>query len=191
MRHLSLHRLLASFALLLFITAGSVRAQADGQDPKKEAPEAIELHLLEKNAGAGFGDWVVWRYDVGDKAIFVINQKTGLVIYVPWTSNGWVNYGPGGGEWHVMFSKGEPEKQNLDDLKVAQFVGKRPATVLENGKFKFAVPTKENDKDVTHQWTVKVTKDYIDFHCASYDDRMTIRRTSGEVVHNGRSIGKE
>ena len=167
--------LLMSVVVVLFL--GPVSAQDRDKDKEEKT---TQLHLLEKNAGANFGDWVVWRYDEGDKAVFLINQKTGLVIYLPWTSNGWINFRPKDGNWQVLYSKGEPKDQKRDDLMVADFVMKeRPGVVLENGKYSF--------KD----WTVNVTKDVIDFHCSSYDDRMTIRRASGEVVHNGRTLGEK
>ncbi len=152
---------------------GDVAAQDQGK-VEKTAP----LHLLEKNAGANFGDWVVWRYEEGDPAVFLINQHTGLAVYLPWTSNGWINFRAKESEWQVLFPKGDPEKQNRDDLKIADFIKKpRPEVALETGKYSF--------KD----WTVRVTQDAIEFRCATTDDRMTVRRASGEIVHNGRSIG--
>jgi hypothetical protein len=167
----------AFFAFVL-LTDLSATVSLRAQDKPKEEPKTTELHLLTKNAGATFGDWVVWRYEEGGAAVFLINQKTGFSIYLPWSSNGWINYRDKGGEWYVLFSKGEAEKQNRDDLPIAKFLEKkRPAVALEAGKYTF--------KD----WTVKVTKDHIDFHSSTYDDRFTVQRSSGEVTHNGRSIG--
>lgn len=159
-------------AILLVSTDGTAK------DKPKDEPKTVELTQLEKNEGANFGDWVVWRYDDGGRAIFLINQKTGYAIYVPWSSNGWVNYRDKAGTWFVVFSKGQAEKQNRDDLKIKMFLDmKRPAVDLEPGKSTF--------KD----WTVTVSKDEIKFRCGEHDDRMTIRRGAGAFVHNGRTIG--
>jgi hypothetical protein len=149
--------LLGYFAVLLLVGA-EFAGNAAAQGKAKDEPKTTELHLLEKNGGANFGDWAVWRYEEGGAAIFLINQKTGYAIYLPWSSNGWINYRTKDGDWHVLFSKGEPEPQKRDDYTF---------------------------KD----WTVKVTKDLIDFHNSTHDDRMTIRRSTGEFIHNGRAIG--
>lgn len=171
------HSLLFSVSLVLLagmVGSGAALVPDKGKEEEKTTP----LHLIEKNAGANFGDWVVYRYDEGGKAVFLINQKTGFVIYLPWNSNGWINFRPKDGEWHVLYSMKNAEKQDRSDLKIGDFLKKnRPDVAVENGKYMF--------KD----WTVTVTKDDIDFRCSTYDDRMTIRRTSGEVVHNGRDIG--
>jgi hypothetical protein len=148
-------------------------------DKGKEEPRTVELHLLEGRSGATFGDWTVWRYDEFGKAIFVINQKTGYSIYLPWSSNGWINYRDKDGEWYVRFSTGASEKQDRKDLKIEPFLKKKTSVVLENGKYTF--------KD----WTVTVSKDSIDFHCSAGDDRMIIRPSSAEIVHKGRPIGNK
>ncbi|MBI2808425.1 MAG: hypothetical protein HYX68_25850 [Planctomycetes bacterium] len=178
---------LAGLVLAGALSAGNPARVAQDKDPKKG--NTIGLHLLEKNAGAHFGDWAIWRYDEGGKSLFLINQKTRYAIYLPWTSNGWVNYRSNSGEWYVLFSKGEAKPQNRDDLKIAPFLDKKPAQAIEHGTYKFVEKSNVNGKDVTILWTVKVTPDLIDFHCDGYDDRMTIRRASGQVIHNGRTFG--
>lgn len=165
-----------SLALVLGVTLVLVGAAPAQDKDEKTTP----LHAIEKNGGAHFGDWVIWRYDEGEKAIFIVNQKTGLVVFLPWSSNGWVNFRPKDGEWQILFSKGDAKKQNRDDLMIAGFLKRpRPDIALENGKTAF--------KD----WVVTVTKDSIEFHCSTYGDKMTVRRSSGEAVHNGRTIGKK
>jgi hypothetical protein len=198
--------LLATFILLGMLTvwpgarvghAGSAAAPRDEKgkiEPKKDqaTPKSVELNLLEKNAGANFGNWAVWRFDEGVKALVLVNQKTGYAIYLPWSSNGWVNYRTKEGAWHVVFHKGEPELQDRKDLKIAPFLGKRPTDNLEVGKYSFEGTEIVEGKKVVQRWTVKVTKEYLDFHNASYDDRLTIRRSTGEATHNGRTIaGKQ
>jgi hypothetical protein len=174
-----------TMAVAMFAFPGAdQRADGQGKDP-----ETIELHLLDKNAGAAFGDWNVWRYDEGDKALFLINAKTGYAVYLPWTSNGWINYRTDKGNWYVLLSKGEAKEQDRKDLKIEQFLKKTPAAALETGKYNFQAFTVENGKKETQQWTVKVTKTHIDFHNARFDDRLTIRKNSGEITHNGRTIG--
>ncbi|MBI1831749.1 MAG: hypothetical protein HYR84_09900 [Planctomycetes bacterium] len=153
---------------------------ADGhavQDKNKDEPKTIELPMLQKNGGAQFGAWTVWNYAEGDKAVFMVHANSGLVIYLPWSSNGWINYRSKDGDWHVSFSKGPPKKQDRSDLKVEPFLAKKTTLVLEPGKYRFET------------WAVNITKDAIEFRCTTTDDRLTIRRMSGDAVHNGRGVG--
>lgn len=177
-------RSLAMLASLVLAVAGGIApARVAAQDA-----EPIGLHLLQPNQGAHFGEWAVWRYDEGDKAFFLIHQKTGLTVYLPWTSNGWINYRTGDGVWHVLFSKGDAEYQKRDDLQVAKFLGKKPAPAAETGMFTFEATTMDNGVKETHTWTAKVTKEFIDFHNPKYGDRITIRANSSSFLHNGRTI---
>ena len=188
--------LLSGIHLTLFafwcLAGADDRASGQGKDPKKEASETIELHLLDKNGGATFGDWNVWRYDLeGASSLFLVNTKTGYAVSLFWQSSGWINYRTDKGEWYVLWSKGAAEKQDRKELKIEPFLKMKPAAALETGKYNFQGVIVDKGKKVTNRWTVKVTKDYIDFRNAGNDDRITIRRNSGEVTHNGRSFGEK
>lgn len=176
--------LLAFFCLI----GPADRAGAKGK-PKPADQETTELHLLERDEGAAFGDWNVWRNDTGGKSLFLINAKTGYAVYLVWSSNGWINYRDDKGDWYLLLSKAEAKKQDRDDLKVERFLKKKAAFALDTGKYTFQATAEEAGKKVTQQWTVKITKTHIDFHNAVTEDRMTIRRNSGEITHNGRSFG--
>lgn len=162
---------LCTFAALLLVGA------AFTQDKGKDAAKTIELSGLEKGAGANFGDWAIWNYQDLGPALLLIDQKTGYVVYLPWSSNGWINLRTKEGDWMVLFAKGEPEAQDRKDLQTAKFLDKRPTLDLEEGKYTF------------REWDVKVTKGAIEFHNINYGDRLTMQRSSGSLVHNARPIG--
>src|SRR5207249_9668839 len=81
----------------------------------------IELDRLAKDSGAAFGDWIIWRHDESGDAYFLVNQKSGLGIYLWWGSNGWVNYRTRAGVWHVLYPTGEPSLQDRKDLRIERF----------------------------------------------------------------------
>jgi hypothetical protein len=148
-----------------------------GKSGQEELP-AIELTHLEKEGGAVFGDWLLWNHDQGGHSIFLINQKTRLAIYLPWVSNGWINYRTNDGTWYVLFPTGAPSLQNRSDLNIEKFLGKKaPAVRLANGKY------------VIKGWTVAITNDGIDFHTPNVASRINIRAASPEFTHNARTIG--
>jgi hypothetical protein len=129
-----------------------------GKSGPEELP-SIELTRLEKEGGAVFGDWLVWNHDQGGHSIFLINQKTGLTIYLPWVSNGWINYRTNDGAWYVLYPTGAPPVR------------------LATGKF------------VMKGWTVTITDDGIDFHTPNVPSRINVRAASPEFTHNSRTIG--
>jgi hypothetical protein len=185
MRRLALLGVASIMILGLAALSGSLVAQ--GKD-KKDEQETTELHLLGKNDGASFGDWNVWRYYDG---FFLMNTKTDYVVYLPWTSNGWINYRTDKGKWYVLHAKGEAKEQDCSDLDadVKALLKKKPAATLETGKYKFEGIIDDKGKKSRQQWNVRVARDYMDFHNSGTDDRFTIRRNSGEIVHNSRLIG--
>ncbi|MBM3995951.1 MAG: hypothetical protein FJ303_17635 [Planctomycetes bacterium] len=146
-------------------------------DGRAGQEKTVELAMLKDGDGATFGEWTVWRYDEHGKALLLIHAKSGLTIYLPWLSNGWINYRQKTGDWHIQYSKGDPKTQKREALKIEPFLSKKSASSLEPGKYRFDA------------WTVTVTKDAIDFRCSTADDRLTVRRTSGEAVHTGRVVG--
>jgi hypothetical protein len=153
---------------LILLCAFAARTQDKAKDG--------ELQNLARDSGAKFGDWTIWNYQEGGPAFVLANQKTGYVIYLPWSSNGWINFRAKDGEWMVLYSKGEPEAQERKELLLAKLLDQRPTLNLELGKYTF--------KD----WTAEVTKDKIEFKNGNYDDRLSIQPTAAEFVHNGRKI---
>lgn len=161
------------FSLLPLILLCAFAAPGYTQDKAKEG----ELQNLARDSGAKFGDWTIWNYQVGGPAFVLANQKTGTVIYLPWSSNGWINFRAKEGEWKILYSKGEPEAQDRKELQLTKLLEQRPTLELEVGKTTF--------KD----WNVEVTKDKIEFKNGNFDDRLIIQPAAGEFVHNGRKIG--
>ena len=76
----------------------------------------------------------------------------------------------------ILYSKGEPERQDRKNLQNIKFLEQRPTLAIETGKYTF--------KD----WTVKVAKDKIEFQHSALDDRFTIEVSAAVFVHNGRTI---
>jgi hypothetical protein len=175
--------LLAASALLTW--AGQAAASparlldaAGGQALAGKSP-ATPLDGLGRDGGARFGDWVIWRYDGADQAIFVIHQKTRWVFYMPWVSNGWANYRTPSGDWYVLFSKGPAERQDRSDLPIAKYLDRPiPGSDVAPGDYRF------------RKWTVKVTDDQIHMTGADYDDKIIIRK-DGTFAHNGRESGEK
>jgi hypothetical protein len=174
-----MYKLLASacifFAAWTSVTAAPIRERDYKLAP--EGPPPIALDKIAKNAGAVYGNWLIWRYDDGGQSVMMINQKTNMLVYVTWQSNGWINYRTGGGVWHVLFPTGTPNLQNRADLDAARFLGKQPTHRLAEGKHTF------------QNWTVSVGPDAIEFFCPSITSRMIVRPSSATFVHNDRVIG--
>jgi hypothetical protein len=172
--------------LMFFLTAailftGSI-AQALVPDrpapPTKKAPQFAKLDQLADEQGARFGDWVLWRHDSGGNAIVMVHQPSGQVVYMPWSSNGWLNFRLPNGVWNVLYTHGAPSPQNRSDLQIAKFLNRRPEVVVQPGAYKF------------QHWNVTVGADSIEFHnTAPHKDRMTIRPHAVEFTHNGRTVG--
>ena len=100
-----------------------------------------------------------------------------MIVYLPWSSNGWLNYRVSAGQWFDLLSQGTPDAQKRDDLQAARFVGKQPAAILAPGRYLF------------ERWAVTVSSDALDFHnTAPHNDRMTIRPYTPGFTHNGRMI---
>src|SRR5437870_5420971 len=85
-------RRLAAALVCLALGSTSLAVPDREAPPSPYALKAVKLNELEKNGGARFGDWVVWRYDGAGSSILLIHQHTGLIIYMPGSSNGWLNY---------------------------------------------------------------------------------------------------
>ena len=168
-------------ALTILCTCGMAHALVpDRPAPpsKKQAPQTVKLDQLADENGARFGDWVLWRYDSGVQAIILVHQPSGQIIYMPWSSNGWLNFRPPNGAWHVLYSQGTPSLQNRDDLPVARLLSQRPEIHVQPGQYSF------------QKWNVTVGVDCIEFHnTAPHNDQMTIRPHAVEFMHNKRTVG--
>jgi hypothetical protein len=171
-------RTIASLASILLVAASLLAAP--NREPlgntEPEALPAIDLNSLKPDAGVAFGDWAVWRYDSGGESYFLINRKTNLIVYVYWGSNGWVNFRKSDGTWHVLFPGAGPELQDRRDLNVAPFVGKQPTVRVAPGKY------------TVKNWTITVTGDTMEFFTPNVKSHMSIRVSSGDFVHNDRTI---
>ena len=80
----------AFLAFAAFSMAAPNREPSGKSGP--EEPQPIELTKLDMDSGAHFGDWLVWNHNQGGHSIYLVNRRTGLAIYLPWSSNGWLNY---------------------------------------------------------------------------------------------------
>jgi hypothetical protein len=149
-----------------------------GRSGPEELP-SIQLTRLEKDGGAVFGDWFLWNHDQGGHSIFLIHQKTGLTVYLPWDSNGWLNYRSSEGVWYVLFPTGTPSPQNRSDLNFETYFGKKaPPVRLASGKF------------VMKGWTVTITDEAIELQTQNVPSRISVRASAPEFTHNGRTISK-
>ena len=168
-------------AFIVSSVAGQGQEKKRGQFEEAPAPEKKALPEKEDagTTGTNFGDWAVWNHPDLGPALLLIHQKTGYAIYLPWSSNGWINFRAKDGNWMVLFSKGDPEAQDRKDLNVARFLEKRPTANIEEGKSTF------------REWEMKVGKDTIEFHNLNYGDRLTVSRSSGAFIHNARTIGSK
>ena len=165
-------------AVLLMIAA-SLDAVPIREPVGKAEPDelpAVALDRLDKDAGLSFGDWSIWRYDEGGKSYFIVNQKTGLGMYLYWASNGWVNY-RAEGTWYVLFPTGNPQLQDRRDLQIDKFLNKRPAVRVAPGKYQ------------VQGWVVTVTAETIEFETKNVPSVIRLRAHAPEFTHNGRAIG--
>jgi hypothetical protein len=168
---------LAAMSVVLILVAVASAVPDRVAPPNPYATRPTKLDELEKSRGARFGDWTVWRYDDGGAAVLFIHQHTNTMIYMPWSSNGWLNFRDPRGSWYVVFSQGTPDYQKRDDLQVARYIGQRPAEFLIPGQFSFA------------QWSVTVAGDTLELkNRAAHNDHIIIRATTSEFTHNGRSL---
>jgi hypothetical protein len=155
------------------LSAAPVRQRE--KPPEQNALPPIALDKIADNAGAVYGDWAIWRYDDG-KAFMIVNQKTNMVVYLTWVSNGWINYRTRAGTWHVLFPTGTPNLQDRRDLDAGRFLGKQPTHSLAEGKHTF------------QNWTVTIAPDAIEFFCPNIMSRMMVRPNATEFTHNNRVI---
>lgn len=166
-----------SIATCTYVSAAPVRTRDYQVEP--DGPPPIPLDKIAKNAGAVYGDWLIWRYDDGGQSVMIVNQKTNMLIYLTWQSNGWINYRTGGGTWHVLFPTGTASLQDRRDLDITRFLGKQPTHSLAAGKHTF------------QNWTVTVTPEAIEFFCPTIRSQMIVRPNSAEFTHNNRVIADD
>jgi hypothetical protein len=173
-----MRRLLLVIGLAAGLCAGECAAVPDRAPRMEPAPDqlpTIALDQLAKEGGVLFGDWLVCR-NIDENGLIIIHRQSKLAIYLPWASNGWVNYRTSDGVSYVLWSRGgaDPQQRNyyLDKL-----LAQPPPARLAAGKHTF------------QSWTVTVNDDVIDFHCSSMNCRMSVQRHASDFTHNGRTIG--
>lgn len=168
-------------SIALFAVFSSLAHAVPDRAPLDKSSSAelplVELDRLQKDSGAAFGDWIIWRHDEGGDAYFLINQKSGLGVYLWWGSNGWINYRTKEGVWYVLFPTGTPSLQDRKDLRIERFLGKQPALRLARGKH------------AVKNWTITITDDAIEMFTPNVMSRISLRASSPEFTHNGRTIG--
>ena len=190
-------RLLSLACAILFAFEGAAAPirQPRGMAEAEQLPE-LPITRIKTGTGAIFGNWHIWGIDVkplrgveeGGPSIVLINQTNGLVLYLPWTSNGWVNHRNSDGKWHVLFNSGQSSPQDRADLRVEQFNGRRPEHRLAAGQHEMAI-TVANREELRTTWQVKVTADTLEFYLPSGNTRITLYRTGAEFTNNNRIIG--
>lgn len=163
--------------LSIAVSVGAAPVRQRVNMPEPELPPPIELDKIAPNNGAVYGDWVFWRYDDGGRSIMFVNQKTKMLVYLTFASNGWVNYRTGGGAWHVLFPSGGPSLQNRDDLQANRFKDKMPSHSLASGKV------------IIQNWTITITPESVEMFCPSVRSQIIVRPHAAEFVHNNRVIG--
>ena len=62
------------------------------------------------------------------------------------------------------------------ELNVVPFLGKQPTVRVAPGKY------------TVKNWTITVTEDAMEFYTPNVISRMSIRRASGDFMHNNRAI---
>src|SRR5262249_15543558 len=169
------------FALACFTLGfGATRSDAvpdRAPSVKYEEPEqlkAIALNDIPKEGFAVFGGWLVCS-NIDEHGVIVIHRQTRLAIYLPWASNGWINYRTADGTSYVLWTHGTSDPQNRN-YYFEKFIDKPPQARLAPGTHKF------------NQWTVTVTASAMEFHCAALNCRMTIRANESTFTHNKRTV---
>src|SRR5690349_20083763 len=107
------HWVLVSCTLVLWASQGQAvpdRAPSVKYD-EPEQLQAIALDKLPKEGFAVFGGWLVCN-NIDEHGVIVIHRQTRLAIYLPWASNGWVNYRSGDGTSYVLWTHGANDPQN-------------------------------------------------------------------------------
>jgi hypothetical protein len=176
-----MHKVIVTACVSLAIVAawtGAAAAPVRERNYKlaPEGPPPIALDKIAKDAGAVYGDWLIWRYDDGGQSVMMIHQKTKMLVYLTWQSNGWINYRTGAGVWHVLYPTGTPGLQDRADLDAARFAGRVPTHRLTEGKYTF------------QNWSVTVAADSIELFCPNVRSQMVVRPHAAEFTHNNRVI---
>jgi hypothetical protein len=138
-------------------------------------PPPFALDQLPKDGALVFGNWVI-GHTAHENGIILIQKQTRLAVYLPWASNGWVNYRSTDGTSYVLWSRGGSDPQQRD-YDIDRLLAKQPHGRIANGKFTF------------QNWTLIVTDETLQFQCSAMGCRMTVRRDAPVFVHNDRTIG--
>src|SRR5947207_2631062 len=169
--------LFASLSLtFLAINSGAapIREPHDKPDlPLQLSP--IALDQLPKTDVAAFGNWVV-GHTPQENGIILVHRQTRLSIYLPWASNGWINYRTPDNVSYILWSSGGSDPQGRD-YDIDRILSKPPQQRVGPGTYKFQM------------WNVSATDAAIEFHCTAMGCRMTVRSDGMTFTHNNRVIG--
>jgi hypothetical protein len=169
--------LFASLSLLFLAPAADAVPIRDPHD-KPDAPlqlPPIALDQLAKTDVAAFGNWVV-GHTPHENGLVLIHRQTRLAIYLPWASNGWINYRTPDGVSYILWSSGGSDPQGRD-YDIDRILGKYAQQRVAPGMYKFQT------------WNVTANDAAIEFHCTAMGCRMTVRSDGTTFVHNNRVLG--
>lgn len=145
------------------------------RNPEVEEKPSVPLEKLAKDQTASFGDWTVGHAHE-ENGLILIHRPSKLAVYLPWSSNGWVNYRTGDGTSRVLYSRGDSQPQGRE-YHLDKLLAKPAPMNLAAGVH------------TLQMWTVTVTAETMEFHCKAMNCRMTIRRSEAKFTHNSRTIG--
>jgi hypothetical protein len=139
-------------------------------DPATGEPLPRALTDLPLRQGVAFGDWSLWRDRSGTRSyvhVYIIHAFSRCVVYLPTSSNGWINYrvGPADADdWYVVWSNGTVEPQQRT-LPHEELLGRQPGRQLPADTYK------------AEDWTFRVFGDELWVEYLA-ERRMTFRRHS-------------
>ncbi|MBI1831748.1 MAG: hypothetical protein HYR84_09895 [Planctomycetes bacterium] len=161
------------FFVATSITAAPIRMPlADDSAPHEPPP--IPLTQMPKDGNLAFGRWIVGNAQ-HENGLILIHKETRLAVYLPWASNGWINYRTGDGNSFVLWSRGGSDPQGRE-YDLDRILAKPPPGRIAPGKYTF------------QSWAVTVTDLEIEFHCSAMGCKMRIQRDIPAFTHNGRTI---
>jgi hypothetical protein len=170
--------LLTSFAFVLFVASPGLtapRREPSGMSGGAIEIPAIPLDKLAKDGVIAFGDWVVGQTS-HENGILLVHKQTRMGIYLPWASNGWINYRSADGTGHVHWSQGGSAPQQRD-YELDRLFAKPTQQRVAPGRYDFQT------------WNVTVTDDTMVLNCTNMGCRLTIRRDVPAFTHNARTVG--
>ena len=169
--------LFASLLLMLVAVNADAVPIRDPHDKPDAPPQLapIALDQLPKSDIAAFGNWVI-GHTPSENGVILIHRQTRLAIYLPWASNGWLNYRTPDGVSYILWSRGGSDPQGRE-YDIDRILSKPPQQRVAPGPYKF------------QSWNVVVADDVIEFQCTAMGCRLIVRRDGTTFVHNDRVLG--